>query len=827
MKFENEDYRERLNTPLPVATALELTEERVSALALDSDDGEFLIVIGDLMSNYYVQFVLNEGRFMHCEAVSNEFLKDQAALDAMQMKQMADLGWESDTSSAHFSMEILITTPEQVGKDCADLARKTLLGPYRIPENNLWLIQDANSLQIDEEPVPESVPLPELSVEAALQSLEQLVIQYAKDDQFENSVRIVGDKEKLYEIGFYFGEVGSIYCQASSNEVLDPKYALDNSQVAKMEKSGWINDEKVHFWQSVSISTAEVTGKQCVELARDTLIGIFGISESASWSLDDGSAPYVPAQKQVRADLFTNAPQKTEQGWCITPGSDVSITLNCETQEMAVELARLFHSDEYHKTVSRHRLVETFMERRVSCLEIDTVLARYRKLFRELVESLPKINDDDLASAPRRMDREDFRKTAVVESMGLSQSFIRFLSLDARPDWRAANPEFAKVPLTVLRYYLVHYHEKFGHLFSEKQDTEGSLLTECVRHGLVSVGVDVPLDIILEKLKLQDINKALGTSITRRQAAVNVLWADPSPKLKLQSAIDLEQFNSPVVRFATAEADLFFADWSWNASVASIIFNTTHPQPDSPIWWASAKAENQELRVNSVKIQKRALKCYQKYDSERKARIARSRPSALDENPGRILTRVRPEDAVRFAHWNFWLGYLAKSKHASEPEYAEVIDAVAKKAIELLPVAREQLRAWHQRFQTDSGNNELVYPKGNEITGNDAFPRYIRYLESAGRLDDAIAVCTSCITYGIHDCTKGGFEQRLATLKKKIQVLSEKSGPPKKRGKVSSEDIAAILFQYPACSSKGRKSLAAKYGLTMSHLYYIMATNKS
>lgn len=605
-----------LNTQQPLHTALKLIEEQIKLLALNQDTSEFLIAVGDEKKNYYVQFMVDDNGEMYCEASGNKVLTDEAALDAKRIAQMAKLGWQNIPSDINFSVTLPIVTPEQIGKKCAELARETLLGPYKVSERNLWQIRNSNSLPPNDSgstlkpSPPEPTPRPELAAQAALQLLEKLATQYSQEE-FDNLIHIVGDNEKRYDIAFHFSDKDYIYCETSSNEVLDSKYELNENQLSQLEEIGWISDEKVYTWQKIHISTPEEAGRKCVELAQRTLLDIFKIPKTTAWLFDDGSAIHQSAPKRAWTDPLSNEPKKSDNGWCITSGSDVSITLLCASFEMAKEFQGLFHTSKYRKAVFKKQLIEAFMTRKVSCREIDSVLDSHSKLYHELVESL----DQEKSINQNRTHHDDSLTSAAIESMNLPDSFKNLFSNRLRPDWSLFRPEFLKTPPNVLRHYLVHYNDKYGQILAEKRDPPPPLLTECIHHGLINVGSNISLDKIIDILRLSEINKSLGTSITRRANAVEALLADPSPLLRLQSALNLNIFREPSVFFSKDESDLFFREWGFYASIVDLIHSAIyhHDQPYSRHRWASASVERRKLRADTKKLKMRAIKIHEDY----------------------------------------------------------------------------------------------------------------------------------------------------------------------------------------------------------------------
>lgn len=186
------------------------------------------------------------------------------------------------------------------------------------------------------------------------------------------------------------------------------------------------------------------------------------------------------------------------------------------------------------------------------------------------------------------------------------------------------------------------------------------------------------------------------------------------------------------------------------------------------------------------------------------------------------MTPPFQEDIERFSYLNYWLGELLLSKKIDEPRYREVANALGARTARLIPKAWLQVKEMMNRFPDRPGSLE---DQGRySATLNKTLPRYTRYLAKQGRLKEAIEICQLCLDHNIDDGTWDGFRKRLDTLKRKEKKLLLTGQPPERgRGKVSPQQIAEIIARYKGATSEERKRIAADYGLTMSHLYYIIS----
>lgn len=190
--------------------------------------------------------------------------------------------------------------------------------------------------------------------------------------------------------------------------------------------------------------------------------------------------------------------------------------------------------------------------------------------------------------------------------------------------------------------------------------------------------------------------------------------------------------------------------------------------------------------------------------------------------PHEVLHETRPHLVNSFDWWNLQLFFLLDSKYRNEPAYQKVALEVGKKCIALFPFAHGEAEA---KTATQG------YVGRSALTENKALPRYIKLLEGLGQAQEAIAVCDSCLEYKIHDGTTWGFEGRRESLQRRYEkqqpeLRGSGGGKRGRKAKLTDEQVLDVVHRYLSATSKGRKALAEQYGITASHLAYLVSKNR-
>lgn len=151
--------------------------------------------------------------------------------------------------------------------------------------------------------------------------------------------------------------------------------------------------------------------------------------------------------------------------------------------------------------------------------------------------------------------------------------------------------------------------------------------------------------------------------------------------------------------------------------------------------------------------------------------------------------------------------------HKNDPSYVDVAAKIGERLAPLFPKAHDQARE----------ANDF-----SAVTENSGIAKLVRALRDRGDLKQAAELCRLCIQYDIHDGTKRGFAGRLATIERELSEGQPKS-PGAKRGrkpKLTDEQVQELVRRYLAGDRDQRKSLPDEYGITRSHMHYLISKNR-
>jgi hypothetical protein len=221
------------------------------------------------------------------------------------------------------------------------------------------------------------------------------------------------------------------------------------------------------------------------------------------------------------------------------------------------------------------------------------------------------------------------------------------------------------------------------------------------------------------------------------------------------------------------------------------------------------------------------------------AQVARKRQEASEEYRQKrdALYGERPDEflvaphgkAESFSLWENRLFLILEPKYCRDTRYVKVALQIGERCMAALPSAYQDAEELADALVAQTRDCE--YPMSKKTALNTTtrhlraakgIKRYIRLLDTRGELSKAIEVCLACERYGIKDGTATGFAGRAWSLKKKLE-RSQQNNAPKRVGKVDDDQVRLIVERYKQASPEGRKAIAKEYGLTMSHLYYIVS----
>ena len=126
---------------------------------------------------------------------------------------------------------------------------------------------------------------------------------------------------------------------------------------------------------------------------------------------------------------------------------------------------------------------------------------------------------------------------------------------------------------------------------------------------------------------------------------------------------------------------------------------------------------------------------------------------AKNGRPQEALVLPRPELEQSFSWWCLKLGFMLGSKLRDRNDYKQVIDELAGRCVQFMPLAHQQARTRRQddRYGT---------------TENEALPKYARWLLERGETERAATLCRMAIEYRISSKSPGAFKRELARAEK-------------------------------------------------------------
>ena len=427
----------------------------------------------------------------------------------------------------------------------------------------------------------------------------------------------------------------------------------------------------------------------------------------------------------------------------------------------------------------------------------------------------------------------------ATEGLNINWRFAELFKHSNSSSWIYRGDISSRYNSQALRFYLKRYQEKLNKAWIvEPKNIFANMAKLCADSGLARTGRNIPIECLVQLVTVKDLNVILNATHKRRGEATQDLLSRPEPYMLLESLIDLELCYEFFVVFDESDVNSYLRAWNWAETASELMRNAVEGGINSDSRWTKSEYVFPNLPDN---ITKNLIETYRDKVALQQASREEFKSKwdpIYGGNPEVILTPKNESDLNRLEYWSYWLEIMLDSPRVKESKYQDVLNKIANHVILLIPTVKEELRLSSEKlakFQTNEGPidegalNVATYQNSSvlwSINNNKALTKYVKYLSAENQFEKAIEICEICISYGIHNGTKGGFGQRLESLIKTNKKLKESKQPRKNSGKVSLAQIAEIQKRYPTCSSLDRQKLAQEFGLTMTHLYYILSKNK-
>ena len=678
-------------------------------------------------------------------------------------------------------------------------------------------------------------------------------IKNIKDkDNLDEVIFLSRSENTEFYIQFILQNNNNILCEAAGNEYLKPDQQLKLNQQILLQDLGWVLNTKGNYSQSNRFNFSEQGINDAVVLGYDTLCKVYGAGQDAIWRIDhsfdldgdteldddtelDGDNYFeeiTDFDRKLKERTFGNV-KKTVNGWCVTPLEDFSLTINCQSEDIAQKAHDLLYELIPTRPINGlyDELALLMVNSQIECLELKSYFDKTIVQYRSLLDSIKK--KYLVSNSTKQFTKSSLNQIYREATAGLNISW-RFAKLFEHTDsssWIYRGDISSCYDSQMLRFYLKRYKEKLNKAWIVKPDHQFAKIAKlCADSGLARTGRNIPIECLAKLVTVKDLNKVLKATYRHREEATKDLLNRPQPYYLLESIIDLKFCYEFFITFDESDINNFLLACDW-AEAATELIRSTVNGGDSR--WTKSENKLPNLSDNVIK---KLIEIHREDDILQKSILEKHRSERdpiYGGNPEIILTPKNDSDLIRLGYWSYWLEIMLDSPRVKESKYQDVLNKIANHLILLIPVVNNELRLSAEQM-AKSHHDEIALRvatyKNNtvlrHVNNNKSLSKYVKYLSLEGQFDKAIKICELCISNGIHDGTKGGFSQRHGGLIKTSNKLTGTKKPSKKFGKVSSEQIAEIQKIYPICNSLERLRLAQEFGLTKTHLYYIISKNK-
>jgi TM2 domain-containing membrane protein YozV len=327
---------------------------------------------------------------------------------------------------------------------------------------------------------------------------------------------------------------------------------------------------------SQSTSTTVVVDSNEVELLLNNSL------QKVQKQQDDGYA-YVK-DESTNIKRFSGRPVKSNYGWVMNPNVVYKIEISNVSKDVANKLSDLLYQSTFNGFYSNTHLVSAAIaENNITIKQVEEYVDKYKPMYESSIEHL-KQNSEEWKTASD-MDKNDLLvefQEQVVDSFDININVDLEVLFYGKPDDITVDDKYiSKYGAETFTFYLEALARGEKVIVSGADHWAREQWEDLVKNGLAVRGTEIPVNKIIETMKVADINEMISdvtSKIIRKKADVVAAALEvPDIRDRLSKKISFRELfmaKQPTSESERNELNEVLKSWNYSSEIAKLLLQT-------------------------------------------------------------------------------------------------------------------------------------------------------------------------------------------------------------------------------------------------------------